>query len=531
MKSTQTADVEFIRDLPKELVNTVGEYTSRGLKQTDTRLYERKTLDFRQIVDSVFPTMLVIDYSNIERELKKYSDIGQSLKTALGDAYTPSLDKKYTENKLSDKEIDLIVKTIRAAAKQFATNSISVSQRNLLLQLNQIIRYDREYGTVLQGLKELFVDTIHITDLSNVNRDVFLYNNFNDITSSFTKEINKQLSLNPIKNVNTISEFLDYGHTAIGYQEPDGSIKLQFNSPKVINIIFDVITDTSGSAQGLLAAQQASVNFIEQARQTEEYLTIEKDFSEGFIKVFVSIGGNIVRFENSVVNQRRGSVLEKSINTQSNSKTLRKLGELIGAVGGKIATQIRRALITGRGSPSVLDYIANSIMATIKGETVTAFKEKITKTNKKSDKVTVPTITGFTKGVKKVKRPAKVVAKQQPMLSGATKQDNQLLSLQNLLNSNLVQTVKQNMGNGTRRDILNLRSGRFAESVRVERLTKGREGMVTAYYDYMRYPYATFSDGGKQEQPRSRNPKLLISKSIRQVAAQAKITRLRAVLV
>jgi len=141
MKSTQTADVEFIRDLPKELVNNIGTYTSRGLKQADTRLYERKTLDFRQIVDSVFPTMLIIDYNNIERELKKYSDIGQSLKAALGDAYTPSLDKKYDNSKLSDKEIELIVKTIKLAAKQFATKAISVSQRNLLSQLNQIVRF------------------------------------------------------------------------------------------------------------------------------------------------------------------------------------------------------------------------------------------------------------------------------------------------------------------------------------------------------------------------------------------------------
>jgi hypothetical protein len=87
------------------------------------------------------------------------------------------------------------------------------------------------------------------------------------------------------------------------------------------------------------------------------------------------------------------------------------------------------------------------------------------------------------------------------------------------------------MGRGDRRDVLNLRSGRFAESVRVEKLTQGREGTVTAYYNYMRNPYATFSAGGRQEQPRSRDPKLLISRSIREVAIQAKITRLRAVLV
>ena len=55
--------------------------------------------------------------------------------------------------------------------------------------------------------------------------------------------------------------------------------------------------------------------------------------------------------------------------------------------------------------------------------------------------------------------------------------------------------------------------------------------MITAFYNYMRNPYATFSEGGKQELPRSRNPKLLISRSIREVAAQAKITRLRAVLI
>lgn len=127
------------------------------------------------------------------------------------------------------------------------------------------------------------------------------------------------------------------------------------------------------------------------------------------------------------------------------------------------------------------------------------------------------------------------VRKQQELLKAEARKrqltSDKLLSLQSLLNSNLVQTVKQNMGGGNRRDILNLRSGRFAESVKVERLTQGREGMITAYYNYMRNPYATFSQGGKQQLPRSRDPKLLISKSIREIAAQAKITRLRAVLV
>ena len=106
-----------------------------------------------------------------------------------------------------------------------------------------------------------------------------------------------------------------------------------------------------------------------------------------------------------------------------------------------------------------------------------------------------------------------------------------LVPLQRLLDASLVQQVKDNMGTGSRRDILNLRSGRFAESVRVERLSQSREGMITAFYNYMRNPYATFSQGGRQEFPKTRDPKLLIAKSIREIGATMVANRMRAVLV
>jgi hypothetical protein len=53
--------------------------------------------------------------------------------------------------------------------------------------------------------------------------------------------------------------------------------------------------------------------------------------------------------------------------------------------------------------------------------------------------------------------------------------------------------------------------------------------MITAFYSYMKNPYATFSGGGQQQYPRSRDPKLLISKSIREIAATQVGNRLRAV--
>ena len=87
------------------------------------------------------------------------------------------------------------------------------------------------------------------------------------------------------------------------------------------------------------------------------------------------------------------------------------------------------------------------------------------------------------------------------------------------------------MGDGSRTDILNLRTGRFAESVSVEKLSESRAGMITAFYTYMKYPYATFSAGGRQASPKSREPKTLISKSIREVLQARVSNRLRAVLI
>jgi len=47
----------------------------------------------------------------------------------------------------------------------------------------------------------------------------------------------------------------------------------------------------------------------------------------------------------------------------------------------------------------------------------------------------------------------------------------------------------------------------------------------------MRNPNGTLSDGGRQQFPRSRDPKLLISKSIREIAETVVKNRMRAVLV
>lgn len=194
-----------------------------------------------------------------------------------------------------------------------------------------------------------------------------------------------------------------------------------------------------------------------------------------------------------------------------------------------------KALIESRGSPSLLDMIQASIVMAFEGKpqkTNESYSTNMVLANQKAIKVNNKQVSDKIKkdkqALNKLRKEIEAIPTRQPQ---QLEESFNLTSLQNLLNAQLVERVKENMGTGDRKDILNLRSGRFAESAKVERLTESRTGMITAFYTYMRNPYGTFSEGGQQQSPRSRDPKLLISKSIREIAQTQMQNRLRAVLV
>lgn len=190
-------------------------------------------------------------------------------------------------------------------------------------------------------------------------------------------------------------------------------------------------------------------------------------------------------------------------------------------------------LVGTRGSPSMLDLIEASLVNTLRGKKQRDKTYQVPKTlvaESKSAKIDTTKITAEIKKtkqqVKKLKQSVKAVPQIKKTAVGLSH-----TALQRILDATLVERIKQNMGTGTNRTVLNLRTGRFAESVRVVRLSESREGMITAFYTYMKNPYATFSEGGRQQYPRSRDPKLLIAKSIREIAQEHVANRLRAVVV
>jgi hypothetical protein len=188
-----------------------------------------------------------------------------------------------------------------------------------------------------------------------------------------------------------------------------------------------------------------------------------------------------------------------------------------------------RSLIESKGSPSVLDLIEEDLVSILSGKkrNTKEYSIPLQKVRSKSVKINNGDLN---KKIKKEKQNVKKLiasAKRVPPLSVKTETD--LIKLLSVLNQRITQQIRQNMGTGYSRDVLNYRSGRFANSVKVDRLSESRAGMITVFYNYMKNPYATFSQGGRQENPRSRDPKLLISKSIREIASTLVTNRLRAV--
>jgi len=355
--------------------------------------------------------------------------------------------------------------------------------------------------------------------------------------STDKSKINKNTPAADINRAFTIGEIVVFGHTGAKSTDPEtGAVEIVgFISPWIQQIMLlaaqssepqngtDIINgfvNTSGQVN-------YSVQFSKQV--SPQIKTLMQAQLAVVVPMTVKTNKTILQGETQAADQ----IIQNLFGT-----TYRKLrSSLIDRV---LSADNLRRLVTGlKFSPTLIQSLEVGFVELLK---TGKFKTSSKATSKKAEaSVTAENIVklNLNKGaVKKVKLPtttlkskATRIPKSKTVQEQKLQQEVDLLSLQNLLNINLVQTVKQNMGTGTRKDVLNLRSGRFAESVQVERLTQSREGTVTAFYNYMRNPYATFSQGGKQQYPRSRDPKTLISKSIREVAQQLKISRLRAVLV
>lgn len=240
-----------------------------------------------------------------------------------------------------------------------------------------------------------------------------------------------------------------------------------------------------------------------------------------------------VRVQFGAENQAQGS-LERNWSLEqvlSNNEDLRKkLNTALDLPENASFIQTVSRLIRISSSPTYIDKVVYSAVSPLIFDKTKGIKFAPKTVPLLKSKRNVSQIFGKAKSGT-TKTPSTTRSKGLEFKNITTKGLTDLSMLMMQINSSLHDQIKRNMGTGNRKDVLNYRTGRFAQSAKVERISESRQGMITAFYSYMKNPYATFSRGGRQERPYTRDPKTLISKSIRELAGQQVANRMRAVLV
>jgi hypothetical protein len=345
------------------------------------------------------------------------------------------------------------------------------------------------------------------------------FKNFRDtINSAIKKEIELVLKENKVTNsklseVNFLTtKILNWGHTRTEESIVSGKLIASLISLKGLNPsneVYEVI----------------SKDFIKETGQVNTQIKLTRgELTKGDKKVLSLVIQS--QYLQKVAVQYAGynqNVLGKSEAKWNLAEAIQRNPQLKTALGINDISELPNLLLNIKSSPSVVDSSIQLIKDTLA-------KKKSARTSKSTTILNIkePVVLKSKKVKVKLKSGTGAIPESQQIKLQA--QTTNLISLQMLLDTHLQDVVSANMGDGSRTDILNYRTGRFAASAKVERLSESREGMITAFYSYMKNPYATFSDAGRQSIPRSRDPKLLISKSIKEIAAEKVANRMRTVL-
>jgi hypothetical protein len=272
--------------------------------------------------------------------------------------------------------------------------------------------------------------------------------------------------------------------------------------------------------------------FIGETGHEAYAIEVSTDY-ENFAGNLINLQASLLRSQRSAINsgvisQQESAFLDNLFKETLGKSYLDVRKDFIAKVkSGKVGTFLTTKFAQ---SPTLIQSIENRIVAAITGDG----SYKGTKGNSGAEKQKPKTNnikSSQASGGSKIQ--PKSSNKQATRASSTAKQTStvNLTSLQNLINSHLQDVVAANMGDGSQRSILNYRTGRFAGSVKVEKMSQSREGMITAFYSYMKNPYQTFEPGFRQGNPKTRDPKLLIAKSIREIAETRVANRMRAVSV
>lgn len=466
--------------------------------------------DFRSYIDETLPFTLYLDIDLIrERILYKPETTAwiQELAELAGveaNDILGALDKTY-------------VGTINRYAENPKYKRITAEDLSVIL--NRLSEAVQNGFNIKSTLATEFKNTFIVTNITKLNTRVMLIlpkfktlnfgATFKEVFKTQLPRFSDEISDRDSSPRVIIENFLNanFGRLQnVGHVEVDiisstsREVKRGQNSPRLLQALVSL---PKGVQPERIARQ-----FSTETGQQETRVIVRKKFSSSKLvfEMLVESGMSVGIPETQKVNLQKAA-LEKKFQ-----------------IGAGLTKQIitnTKLLIELETSKSIKQFLAESVINTMKkgvGSNYTSSTTIVVKTPIKVQKVAVNIKKPTTRSVNK------------PTFAKAIKTES-LSSLQSLLDVALAEQIQKNMGSGSSRNLLNYRTGRLAESAKVERLSESRQGMITAFYSYMKNPYATFSEGGRQSVPRTRDPKLLIAKSIREIGATLAYNRMRAVLI
>jgi hypothetical protein len=520
--------------------------------------------DIRQVYDNYMPNIHILDADNAAKLI--VTGIINDPSTVLSisdDSYIPEIQAALIKAapKLR-KDIRDGIGNLHAkfALRVGNTNPVRMLNAKLSLYLRQVTRSSSGLLDSSSYLKigEYFNSLVNQTFPKNTallgissesvgivarpNRYVFFQKSFlsgkdtinQNITSILKESLDKVADAVKYANItqakSVTGKFIDFGH--VGTREA-GATSININTPALVKIVYNVTNlSTEVIKVSRRDADQAKAIFIKKTGHVSQAIDINKTFNTRS-RSLISIGMTTTtdmdsEFNRQILGAKEGYQSDKATADKFNSSELMRQA-LVSRLQNTFLGKNINKLVVGKSSYSLNDYIAIILGSSLKGQVAKSYRQKVSKS--KNSSVPTKVLANLGEGIKAIaaSQPKKLYASTPTSKIFEKPEVINLTSLQLLINNQLQDVISANMGDGSSRNVLNYRTGRLASSATVERLSESRTGMITAFYSYMKNPYATFSDGGKQQNPKSRDPKLLISKSIREIAAQQVGNRLRAV--
>lgn len=411
----------------------------------------------------------------------------------------------------------------------YSIKTSSLSKAGISSYFNKFITGQAVSTNGLALLNNEFGDGFNI--LNSIIKAVSNSTNYSDILNEF---ISAGIDLGHVRsnitylaNIATVSGFIDSTPAELT------TIYKQASDPAIKEHIFN-----SYKEQLLSAKSSISIEIQEQIFEAiyDSQLELLREFStkkefKGLVSFKLTKAGSLAQITKAAIHR----ITQKAIVrvAPQNSEINQRLGRTVEAfyrphlrlVYGAMLQVFKTKLedidvLDLKGSKSIRQIVVSSVTDNILGKIAPDVKIS-SSTSKNFTKK--PSTTGTIR-VRPASLKTKKVAK--PPIRTLKGKFTSVTNIESLIRSALTEAIRRNM---TEPALVN-RTGRFAESVKLNYVSTDRSGNLNAFLSYMKYPYGTFEPGGAQGSI-DRSPRLLIDRSVREIAVGLTTTRLKTIIV